>query len=255
LSEIEIGVIQAQGAVTQFEATQNVRLVEEHAIAGLGRILPTWIDAFRTALPHQRKFLLNQVIDRVTVFDESMEVAVNVKIKELLTSSTATETETAAASERSITRPVLTVHQRNHRGTNTHEDAQSMDRLEPYFQFQLAQNFTNERINRDSLANWQRVRALEAEAGRPFGEIVRELRLGCEPREIPGHLGVSRHFLYEHYGWAMDKIAYVEQLYGLSLGEAVALRRSRGATMGGLAAEWRLAISTLYNALKGSSGG
>lgn len=61
------------------------------------------------------------------------------------------------------------------------------------------------------------VRAVEEETGKPFGQVVRALRLRCEPAEILGRLTVSRHFLYEYFGRAMDRVAYVERVYGAPL--------------------------------------
>lgn len=91
---------------------------------------------------------------------------------------------------------------------------------------------------------------MEEETGKPFGEVVHDLRLMCKPGEIPGRLGVARHFLYEHFGWAMDKVAYVERVYGAPLGAVVAQRRIEGVSMAAMAAEWGLAETTLYNALR-----
>ncbi len=91
---------------------------------------------------------------------------------------------------------------------------------------------------------------MEEETGRPFGELVHELRLKVKPGEIPGRLGVSRHFLYEHFGWAMDKIAWVERQYGKPLGQVVAQRRAEGVSMEVMAAEWGVAVTTLYNAAR-----
>jgi len=97
---------------------------------------------------------------------------------------------------------------------------------------------------------WERVREVERETGREFGEVVHELRLQGRPEEIPGRLGVSKFFLYQNFGWAMDKIAYVERKYGMPLGEAVVLRRAQGSTMQAIAKEWGLVVTTLYNALR-----
>jgi len=91
---------------------------------------------------------------------------------------------------------------------------------------------------------------VEEETGRPFGEVVHELRLKVKPNEIPGRLGVPRHFLYQHFGWAMDKIAWVERQYGKPLGQVVAQRRAEGGSMGEMAEEWGLAVTTLYGAVK-----
>lgn len=79
------------------------------------------------------------------------------------------------------------------------------------------------------------------------GGVVWVLRSSCDPAELPCRLGASRHFLYEHFGWAMDKVAYVERAYGAPLGEVAAKRRAEGVPT---AAEWELAVTTLYGALR-----
>ncbi|MFZ5825636.1 MAG: hypothetical protein ACOY94_15170 [Bacillota bacterium] len=79
---------------------------------------------------------------------------------------------------------------------------------------------------------------------------MHDLRLKLKPAKIPDRLGVSRHFLYTHFGWAMNKIAYVERKYGMALGQVVAQRREEGESMESMAAEWGLAVTTLYNALR-----
>lgn len=86
--------------------------------------------------------------------------------------------------------------------------------------------------------------------GRPFGEIVHDLRLRLAPPEIPERLGVSRHFLYQHFGWAMNKVAYVERKYGAPLGEVVRRRREEGVSIAAMAREWGLGVTTLYKALR-----
>lgn len=130
--------------------------------------------------------------------------------------------------------------------------AESADKMQPYFRFRLNRALPQGRF-RDSAAPCRTVRQWDEEQCRTFAETVHRLRLTCSPQEVAGRLGVSRHFLYQHFGWAMDKVAYVERVYGAPLGEVVARRRQEGATMAALAREWGLAVTTLYNALKGSA--
>lgn|GEM_PF-2877011 len=95
---------------------------------------------------------------------------------------------------------------------------------------------------------------MEASFCRPFGEVVHELRVSLSPALVAGRLSVSRHFLYEHFGWAMDKVAYVEKQYGLPLGLVVARRRAEDVSLAAMAREWGLAVTTLYNAVRRFAG-
>lgn len=122
--------------------------------------------------------------------------------------------------------------------------------MQELFRFRLEAGVQAEKRATESETYWARVREVEEETGRPFGEVVHELRLRLKPAEIPARLGVSRHFLYEHFGWAMDKVAWVERTYGMPLGQVVDRRRDEGVTMGEISDDWGLAATTLYNALR-----
>lgn len=117
LAEIEGAWTRAQQQLTELEQQRGARLVEEDTLARLGEVLPHWAEAFRQARPHQRKFLLSQVIDRVTVWDEHMEVAINVRIRELLDTAARAESELATAREPSRTSRPRSVPYAMQRGT------------------------------------------------------------------------------------------------------------------------------------------
>lgn len=121
--------------------------------------------------------------------------------------------------------------------------------LEPYFRFRLAARLPAAPGPRRA-AGWARVREVEARAGRPFGDTVHDLRLRHAPGDIPDLLGISRHFLYSHFGWAMDRVAWVERTYGARLDEVATRRRAEGAAVASLAREWGLSPSALYAALR-----
>lgn len=119
------------------------------------------------------------------------------------------------------------------------------------FRYQLEADLDGQEKRRpEGREYWARVQEWEERLGKPFGEIVHELRLTCRPTEIPERLGVSRSFLYENFGWAMDKIAYLEREYGMPLGQVVSERKDSGVSISDMAAEWGLAVTTLYNAAK-----
>jgi len=116
LSEIEAHLSKAQGQLGDLEKQRSARAVEDETLQELARILPKWTEAFKKAPPHMRKFLFNQVVNRVTVYDDTMEVAINVKIKGLVESATTAETQMASGFDGSIASGALSVHQRSHRG-------------------------------------------------------------------------------------------------------------------------------------------
>ncbi|MDN5293185.1 MAG: hypothetical protein PWQ91_409 [Eubacteriales bacterium] len=51
--------------------------------------------------------------------------------------------------------------------------------------------------------------------------MVGELRRKHSPEKAAQLLGVSRGFLYYHFGWTMDKVGYIFRKYGKALGEIV----------------------------------
>lgn len=117
LSQVEGDLARAQAQLAELTRHRAARMVEEETLNQLAEILPQWTTAFRQAPAHQRKFLLNQVVERVTVYDETMEVTVNVKIREILDVTGAVANETASTLEGAFTRELQSVHQRKHRGT------------------------------------------------------------------------------------------------------------------------------------------
>lgn len=97
--------------------------------------------------------------------------------------------------------------------------------------------------------HWETVRTWEAKTGKHFEDIVAELRSNQPPDEVIRILGVSRGFLYYHFGHAMDRIRCIEKKYGKSLGEVVLNLRDRGFAMTEIATNLGLAVTTLYNHL------
>lgn len=93
-------------------------MVEEDTLHQLSEILPNWAKAFRQAPAHQQKFLLNQVVERVNVFDDTMEVTVNVKIQEIVDAASAAESQTASTFAGAFTRGQQSVHRGSYRGAN-----------------------------------------------------------------------------------------------------------------------------------------
>jgi site-specific DNA recombinase len=116
LSEIEEAVEKAEANLAELNKNRSARMVEEDTLQQLSEILPQWATAFRQAPDHQRKFLLNQVVEKVVVYDDTMEVAVNVKIKAIVEAASAAESETASTLEGAFTRGPLSVHQGKYRG-------------------------------------------------------------------------------------------------------------------------------------------
>lgn len=57
-------VARARAQLAELERSRSTRMVEEETLNQLANILPQWATAFRQAAPHQRKFLLNQVVER-----------------------------------------------------------------------------------------------------------------------------------------------------------------------------------------------
>ncbi len=106
----------------------------------------------------------------------------------------------------------------------------------------------------DAWANLRRVQEHERRTGRPFSEIVLEMRRKHPAADLPGLLGVSRHFLYDRYGHVMDRVACIERLAGKSLGEVVMDCRRAGLSMREISAQLGLAVSTLYNHLAKAPG-
>lgn len=89
----------------------------------------------------------------------------------------------------------------------------------------------------------------EERTGKKFEDLVGELRRRHSPEEVIRILGVSRGFLYYHFGHAMDRIRYTEAKWGKPLGEVVAELREKGFRMTEVARELGLAATTLYNHL------
>ncbi|MDF2628569.1 MAG: Resolvase domain protein [Symbiobacteriaceae bacterium] len=116
LTEIEEKLTTAEAQLRELDQHRSAKMVEEDTLHRLSEILPHWATAFKNAPAHQRKFLLNQVVERVNVFDDTMEVAVNVKIKAIVEAASAAETETASTLEGAFTRGPQYVHRGKYRG-------------------------------------------------------------------------------------------------------------------------------------------
>lgn len=100
---------------------------------------------------------------------------------------------------------------------------------------------------------WKVVAEWENKLGKEFGEIVADLRLKHSPEELINHLGVSRGFIYYHFGAYMNRINYLEKKYNKSISLIVKELRKQGKTMDDISIELGLAVTTLYNHLKKTS--
>jgi len=78
---------------------------------------------------------------------------------------------------------------------------------------------------------------------------VAELRKEHSPDEVIRILGVSRGFLYYHFGHAMNRIRWIETKYGKPLRDVVLDLRREGRTMQEISEELGLAVTTVYNHL------
>lgn len=116
LNQIEEELARSQGQLAELNKHRSARMVEEETLAQLAQILPRWTTAFKQAPAHQRKFLLNQVVERVNVYDDTMEVTVNVRIKEIIDAAKTTADEIASTLEGAFTRDSKSVHQGKYRG-------------------------------------------------------------------------------------------------------------------------------------------
>lgn len=101
---------------------------------------------------------------------------------------------------------------------------------------------------------WQKIAEWEEKYGRPFEEILFELRRTHKASELPKILGISRGFLYYHFGHCMDKIRYIESKTCKSLREVILDMRNQGKTMKEISSELGLALTTLYNHLRNDKG-
>ncbi|MFZ5825639.1 MAG: recombinase family protein [Bacillota bacterium] len=116
LSQIEADLSGAQANMAELEQQRSARMVEEETLNQLAKILPRWASAFRKAPAHQQKFLLNQVVERVKVYDDTMEVTINVRIKEIVDAAKGAADEIASTLEGAFTRDQKSVHQGKYRG-------------------------------------------------------------------------------------------------------------------------------------------
>lgn len=94
---------------------------------------------------------------------------------------------------------------------------------------------------------WHIVQDWESKTGKPFGEIIAELRLkqNLSPEEVIKKLGVSKGFLYYHFSDYMDRISYLQRKYDKTLGEVI-LEMRKDKTMTEIAETLGLSVSCLY---------
>lgn len=90
----------------------------------------------------------------------------------------------------------------------------------------------------------------EEKTGKPFGELIAELRKDYSPEEVINMLGVSRGFIYYHFSLYMNRTAYLEHTHEMPLGCLVKKMREDGLTMEEISKELGLAVTTLYNHLR-----
>lgn len=101
---------------------------------------------------------------------------------------------------------------------------------------------------------WDQVSLWEEREGRPFGEIVEELRLRHRAKDLPGILGVSPHFLYTYFGDQMSLKKIMERWYGKPFEDIVLEMREQGASLSKIAKTLRSDIRTVSRIVEKNAG-
>jgi DNA invertase Pin-like site-specific DNA recombinase/transposase len=165
-----------------------------------------------------KKTMLSQVIDSIIVYDEEIQINLNYNLKEMV-NNVAPSLASFIPDRWGIIPMNKIIKYTRHKKTRS-EGAQY----------------------------WKTVRKWEKELGKPFGEIIAELRLldGLSPKDVIKKLGVSKGFIYYHFPEYMNRITYLEKKYQKKLSEVVLDMRNENKTMPQIAEILGLSISALY---------
>lgn len=186
--------------------------------------LKSWNEIFAKAEVETQKTMLQQIIDCILVFDDKVEIKFDFSYKDLMNFLSGSE-----------------------------KDKLNLSIEEFDSRIQKTQTFKyvhKIKVRNEGRKYWEIVSKWEEKLGKDFGKIIADMRKEHSPDEVIKILGISRGFLYYHFGKYMDRIWCLQNHYAKPLKDIIIEMKKQNRTMTQISEELGLGVTTLYNHLK-----
>lgn len=95
------------GQIEKLSQTIKSKKIEKAEMEGLVKSIPVWKEVFQAAPPEKQKMMLNDVVDRITVYRDHIDVKIKVRVQQLIGSVNGSETDSRGRASELIVQPKI----------------------------------------------------------------------------------------------------------------------------------------------------